>query len=53
MQREITNNYPFSMQKEEKAEDSHPKGKYKTKLTVVPLTRNHIQTRRSKLDRIN
>ena len=38
------------MQKEEKTEDYHPKGKNKTKLIVVPLTGNHVQTRQSKLE---
>jgi len=53
MQHEITNNYPFLMQKKEKTEDFRPKGKDKTKLTDVPLTRNCMQTRRSKLEHIN
>lgn len=53
MQCEITNNYPFSMQKEEKTKDFHPKGKDNKKLIVVPLTGNHIQTRQSKLECIN
>ena len=41
------------MQKKEKTKDCHPKGKYRTKLTVVPLAGNHMQTRRSKLKRIS
>lgn len=53
MQHEITNNNPFLMQKKEKMEDCHPKGKDKTKLTAIPLTGNHMQTRRSKLERIS
>ena len=38
------------MQKEEKTEDCHPKGKNETKLTAIPLAGNHVQTRRSKLE---
>lgn len=40
------------MQENEKIEDFRPKGKDMTKLTVVPLAGNHMQTRRSKLERI-
>lgn len=41
------------MQKKEKTEDRHSKGKDKTKLTAIPLTGNRIQTRQSKLERIS
>lgn len=53
MQRKMTNNYPFPMQKKEKTEDCHSKGKDKTRLTIVPLIGNHIQARESKLERIS
>ena len=49
----MTSNDPFPMQKKEKTEDRHSKGKDKTRLTVVPLTGNHIQTRQSKLEHIS
>jgi len=41
------------MQEKEKMEACHPKGKDRAKLIVVPLARNHMQTRRSKLECIN
>ena len=41
------------MQEKEKAEDCHPKGKDRKKLTIVPLVGNCMQTRRSKLERIS
>jgi len=41
------------MQKIKKMEDDHFKGKDKVKPTVVPLTRNHIQMRKSRSERIS
>ena len=41
------------MQEKEKMEDCHPKGKDKTKLTVVPLIGNRMKTKQSKLERIS
>ena len=41
------------MQKKEKTKDFHPKGKDKTKLTVVPLTANRMQTNQSILEHIS
>ena len=53
MQHKTTNNCHFLMQEKEKMEACHPKGKDRAKLIVVPLARNHMQTRRSKLECIN
>lgn len=41
------------MQKMEKMEDRHSKGKDKTKPTAVPLTGNCIQTRQSRSECIS
>jgi len=41
------------MQEKEKTKDCRPKEKDRTKLTVVTLVGNHMQTRQSKLERIS
>ena len=49
MQDENTDNCHFLMQEEGKMKDFHSKGKDKARLTVVPLTGNHMKIRQTKL----
>ena len=49
---ENTDNCHFLIQEEGKTKNCHSKGKDKDGLTVVPLTGNRMQTRKSKSKRI-
>ena len=53
MQDENTDNCHFLMQEEGKTRSCHYKGKDKDRLTVVPLTRDRMQTRENKSKEIS
>ena len=53
VQNENTDNCHFLMQEEGKMKDCRSKGKEKARLTIVPLTGNHMQTRQTKSKRIS